>query len=113
MKIENFAFIIILIFSFIGIITSAIGAHEFYHVYEFKQLNITSSRVCILQIDNITKTGGYYEYIFPREQKLLFENLNKFSEVKAYSISILVTSIGIISMFLAYRALFFKKEVIK
>lgn len=96
---HEFLLTLLVFFAIIGIITLSIGLHEFYHVVEYHNLNITNSQLCVFQLENITyDTSGYFQFEYPSSQSIEESEISKYSEVRAYFISTIIIVIGTISI---------------
>ena len=96
---ESAAFIILVAFAFLGAIVAGIIFHEYSHAYDFKGL-VQNEKICGLvlpaKLSDITSgEGGYYSFSVDKDSSNSekIQNIDKYTELKAYSVTILVLSI--------------------
>lgn len=91
---------LLVLFAIVGMLTIGIGIHELQHVYDARSLNITESRLCVFQLENITyNPSGYYRYYFPESETTTQEKVMRYSEIKAYIAFAIIVFIGACSIF--------------
>jgi len=112
------------IFAFIGALQVSTIWHEYSHVNDYKHLseNFTKEDLCFFVGDTEgsiwSPSGymGYYSFNFPKnnlELKDEVEKIGEYTETKAYSISIIILSIFVISFICFYNLIMKNKELNK
>ena len=105
--IKKIAFVVLVIFSIIGVFVSSTALHEYSHYRDFKDI-AQEGQICALSIptnltlSSLTSTeAGYYEFKISPQDEQQYNNISKYTEIKAYSIDVIMaivlfTSIAII-----------------
>jgi len=96
--IKKIAFVIMCIFSLVGLLVGGTLIHELIHKSDFKEIKKTNERMCILTFPNET---GFYEFSFDKKQIPQYNKIMEYTELKAYSIELMIIIIFIISFFIA------------
>lgn len=83
----KFSFIIFILFSLFGLLLFGNIIHELSHKQDFKNIvDKDTDNICILQFNK----GAVASYSFVPNNYSEFERINKYTEVKAYSITIFI-----------------------
>ena len=91
------AFFVLILFSYAGVILVSIAAHEFSHVQDYKDFAVKGS-ICLFAIGNLSEAGFYlHQDVINNESQQIYERINTYTELKAYTIGI---AIGIIYLIL-------------
>ena len=89
---DSIYFYCLMMFAFIGLITSINIVHEYTHMFEFNKLDKINDNLCALNLPTLNNLKDYtaigtYEFSF-KGQKELYNKLDKNSELKAYLFSL-------------------------
>lgn len=97
---NNIAFTIMMIFAVIGIFFVMIVAHEFSHVLDYNKIDAIGD-ICLFNVPTNLSTSpvGYYEFTYQSNRTAQAEDIGKYTELKAYSISTLIAIIGLICFY--------------
>lgn len=97
--------IILVLFSFFGIFILQIVIHENFHKFDFKNIEKISDETCYLNFND--DALGYYQF-YPNgtSQYEEIEEIKKYTELKAYSLSTIVI---IFYVFFLIKFVFFEK----
>jgi hypothetical protein len=115
------AFVILVIFGFFGAFILGIVLHEYSHANDFKDV-AQNAEICGLVLPNnmgdlITGEGGYYQFSVPNstENAQKVQEIKKYSELKAYSITFLVLLFFVSGLTIISKKLIFpvKNQVIE
>jgi hypothetical protein len=92
---------ILVVFLFNGVLITSIVMHELSHKEDLKKY-VDDDYICIVGLDkvNFLNSGGMYTYKHS-ENKEIINNIEKWTEYKAYSISFLIVIVALLS-FLIY-----------
>lgn len=104
----NIAFLFICLMATIGFITSITAVHEFSHYLDYKNIEKTNESMCVLNVPlglNSHKIG-YYGFSFNKNYSLDVEEIDRYTEKKAY----LLTFVGI-AFFLVCMSVIFMLKV--
>jgi len=99
----------------IGIMTIAIGAHEFYHYLEARNQNVTVESFCVYGFYDSSE--DFFRHWSPSSDNAIGYVVGKedfkFSETKAYIITIIAASLLTILFIYAYFIVPYKKDLDK
>ena len=104
---EKVAFFTLCLFAIIGALTLAIALHEYSHAYDFKDV-AKNETICLITTpsSSLNDVLGYYEFEYNQEDKPQIDKIDKYTEPKAYAISlaILLTLTFAMSYVLSHRS---------
>lgn len=95
MKLKTIAFIIVALFSFIGLLVFSTFAHELSHRQDLKGA-VVEDELCFMKMP-FDGTMGYYSWSETKNQTEL-KRVEKYTEYKAYAISSIINFIYTFSM---------------
>lgn len=91
---------VILLFSFAGFFLSGNVLHELSHRYDFRDIEKKNESTCFLSFsDNV----GYYSFSASPDQYEKIQEIDKYTEFKAYSIDGILMLIYFTSLFFAVK----------
>ncbi|MFA5993110.1 MAG: hypothetical protein WC796_05380 [Candidatus Pacearchaeota archaeon] len=105
--IKKIAFVILVLFSIVGVFVSSTALHEYSHYRDFKGI-AQEGQICALSIPTnltlstlTTTKAGYYQFKISPQDEQAYTDISKYTEIKAYSIDaimmiVLFTSVAII-----------------
>lgn len=87
MRLEPIAFVLLLVFSLVGVAMLATIFHELSHKEDFKDI-ATDGEVCVLTYPILSFNGkaGYYKFNISGEDREEYQRISKYTEFKAYAI---------------------------
>lgn len=101
---DAIAFKLVMMFAIIGACMSAIAIHELIHKYDYQKVNFEKidEEICIMnfpttfgELFNTKSSAGYYHYSYyqsnmTNQTREEYKEVEKYSEVKAYTLTILI-----------------------
>lgn len=103
-KIESFAFFILMIFSFIGTMVISVATHELVHFQDYKEI-ATKGELCLFNIPTNHSTMldlrakiGYYHFCNLPEDDDKEAEIDKYSEKKAIFFNLIPVIIFIVCL---------------
>lgn len=100
MKIIYLPLSIVIIFSLIGVILSGNIIHELSHKHDFKEINKTGEEICYLQLSE--SIASYSFSPIPGQNEKIVE-IEKSTELKAYSLDFIILSAYLLSLLTVLR----------
>ena len=98
---KRIAFSIIVLFSFFGLFFISVLFHEFSHKQDFKGIAEKGS-MCLLTFPESFKSfmtdTAHYSYLIQPNNRELYEKILKYTELKAYLVSSVITFIFVFSL---------------
>lgn len=94
MKVSNVSFYVLIIFAFIGMVSLSTIAHEYSHNLDYTKLALSQS-VCLLPMPIIEWNDaiGEYRFTYNQSDTEIKEEIDKYTEIKAYSVSIIIAAL--------------------
>jgi hypothetical protein len=97
---------LILAFSIIGFLLSGNIIHELSHKYDFREIEKTSENTCFLTLSG--KDVAFYEFSSPSNNSKEINKINQYTEVKAYSLDIILALIYFFSLIIVIKSILTK-----
>jgi len=108
-NLESFAFWFIIVFFIIGLFMTSVIAHELVHMYDYRDLIEDSEwSISIFTIKEGMTLKDFFSYPFGQHTSIIrglgniekAKRIDKYSEVKAYTLQITILTIGFIALFI-------------
>ena len=102
MKIINLStFGVIVFLSFFGMLYAATILHELSHKEDFKPINPTDEEICVATLNS--NDMGWYSFSYENSNTEKKEQIKKYTELKAYSISALIFILFLMSILMVIK----------
>jgi len=98
-------FFIFFLLSLFAVSILSITIHEYSHYLDFKQANVTTKEICILNLPtnlsnfDLNSGIGYNSFEYDMKNEELVQDINKYTEIKAYAISFIFLLLFLIISF--------------
>lgn len=103
-------YIILFIFSLLGMFTASNIIHELSHWADFKDY-VAEDRICFLNYNSETGNIGYYAYYgIDEENREIVETIKKFTERKAVILSLVMPLLFLISFYFVINDYYKEKK---
>jgi hypothetical protein len=125
-KINYFLFALASLFIIIGILQTSTIFHEYSHYQDFKHLDLEDEQICLYSfpvnqslVTTFLGVRGYYGFSHKQSQEQEIDYIISYTEIRAYLISFIIVSIGIIcwsfmiDLLFKCRELEYQLEVLK
>jgi len=110
-KIVTISFVILFLFSLVGLFMIGIIGHENMHKWNYRNVTKLSEEVCYLNFNWSSDNWiGYYKMEYPNEQKEEVNKLKEYSEFKAYGVLGIILLIYIFVFSISIKYLIQKDE---
>jgi hypothetical protein len=114
---ENIALLILLFFGIFGAIVLGAVIHEYSHASDFKSI-AENEKICGLVLPNkitslFTNEIGYYSFFLKDSDNKDFQQIEKYTEFKAYGFSILILLIFVICLQIVFHSFLTETKKIK
>lgn len=116
-KLEIFAFALFAMFGLAGAVLTSIVFHEYTHAYDFKEV-AQNDEICGLVLpksadDVLNSEGGYYKFGYKNNPETIekVENIQKYTELKAYSITFFVLLLFVACFSILTKRLIFPTRI--
>ncbi|MFH1425504.1 MAG: hypothetical protein ABIG28_02120 [archaeon] len=94
-RIEQLCFFVLIVFAFVGSLVAGTVIHEYSHAYDFRNVS-QDEEICGLVLPNssedlLNMSGalGYFNFSYNSEDKEIVNEINKYTETKAYTLTML------------------------
>ena len=96
---------ILVLFAFIGSILVGGILHEHLHRLDYRHIEKISDEICYLD----SNIEGYYKFVPKPNQKEEVDSITRYAELKAYSVSVIILIIFLLSFFITTKHILEKK----